>query len=95
VKVTNNNKLTQNNIKTILAAFTARSSSDHFAKLVPNGEVEAQDYNLSVSTYVDQKDTREATDIVALNARIEEIVAREDILRQQIKKLIKDIERSE
>jgi len=92
VKVTNNNKLTQNNIETILAAFTARSSSDHFAKLVPNGEVEAEDYNLSVSTYVEQKDTRVATDIVALNARIDEIVAKEQTLRDEIAKIIAEIE---
>lgn len=92
VKVTNNNKLMQKNIETILAAYTARSSSDHFAKLVPNGEVEAQDYNISVSTYVEQKDTREATDIIALNARIEEIVAREQVLRDEIAKIIAEIE---
>lgn len=92
VKVTNNNKLTQANIETILAAFTERSARDHFAKLVPNGDIAAQDYNLSVSTYVDQEDTREAVDIAALNAEIEEIVAREQVLRDEIAKIIAEIE---
>jgi type I restriction enzyme M protein len=92
VKVTNNNKLTQANIETILAAFTERSARDHFAKLVPNGDIAAQDYNLSVSTYVDQEDTREAVDIAALNAEIEGIVAREQVLRDEIAKIIAEIE---
>lgn len=92
VKVTNNNKLTQGNIQTIFAAFTARSNNDHFVKLVPNADIAAQDYNLSVSTYVDQEDTRKAIDIVPLNAKIEEIVAREQILRADIAKIIAEIE---
>jgi len=92
VKVTNNNKLTQANIETILAAFTARSARDHFAKLVPNSDIAAQDYNLSVSTYVDQEDTREAVDIAALNAEIEEIVSREQALRVEIAKIVAEIE---
>ena len=92
VKVTNNNKLTQENIDTILAAFTERSTRDHFAKLVPNGDIAAQGYNLSVSTYVDEEDTREAVDINALNAEIEGIVAREQALRDEIAKIITEIE---
>jgi type I restriction enzyme M protein len=92
VKVTNSNKLTQENIETILAAFTERSAREHFAKLVPNAEIAAQDYNLSVSTYVDQEDTREVVDIKALNAEIEAIVAREQTLRDEIAKIIAEIE---
>lgn len=49
-------------------------------------------YNLSVSTYVEQEDTREVIDIVKLNAEIEEIVAREQILREEIAKIIAEIE---
>ncbi len=92
VKVTNNNKLTPQNIETILAAYAARSGRDHFAALVPNGDIAAQDYNLSVSTYVDQADTREAVDIAALNAEIEQIVAREQVLRNEISKIVTEIE---
>jgi len=51
-----------------------------------------QDYNLSVSTYVEQEDTREKIDIVALNAEIEKIVAREQVLREEIDKIIAEIE---
>ena len=59
---------------------------------MPNSEIAEQDYNLSVSTYVEQEDTREKIDIVALNAEIEKIVAREQVLRDAIDKIIAEIE---
>jgi type I restriction enzyme M protein len=92
VKVTNNNKLTQENIETILNAFKDRKDIEHFARLVPNSKIAEEDYNLSVSTYVEQEDTREKIDIVALNAEIEKIVAREQFLREEIDKIIAEIE---
>ena len=92
VKVTNSNKLTQENIGTILDLYTKRAESDHIAVLVPNKDIAAQDYNLSVSTYVEQKDTREVINITKLNADIEEIVAREQTLRDEINKIIAEIE---
>lgn len=92
VKVTNSNKMTQKNIDGILDAYMKRSDNDHFAVLVPNAKISAQDYNLSVSTYVEQKDTREVIDIAVLNAGIDEIVAREDVLRREINAIIAEIE---
>ena len=92
IKVTNNNKLTLENIDTIVAAFTKRNDKEHFAKVVPNADIAVQDYNLSVSTYVEKEDTREKIDIKALNAEIEEIVAREQVLRDEIAKIIAEIE---
>lgn len=59
---------------------------------MPNSEIAEEDYNLSVSTYVEQEDTREKIDIVALNAEIEKIVTREQILRDEIDKIIAEIE---
>ena len=55
-------------------------------------EIKEQAYNLSVSTYVEPEDTREVIDIVKLNAEIEEIVARENVLRAEIQKIIEEIE---
>ncbi|MCW1713323.1 MULTISPECIES: type I restriction-modification system subunit M [Synergistaceae] len=92
VKVTNNNKLTQDNMDKIIDAFRTREDIEHFSRLVPNSEIEEQDYNLSVSTYVEQKDTREVIDIARLNAEIEEIVAREQVLRDEIARIIVEIE---
>ena len=94
VKVTNSNKLTQDNIAHILELYNAREDRDYLSRLVPNGEIGEQDYNLSVSTYVAQEDTREVIDIAALNAQIEEIVAREEQLREEIRKTVGEIEAS-
>ena len=60
-------------------------------KMVANGVVAENDYNLSVSTYVEQEDTREQVDIVKLNEEIAEIVARENVLRAEIDKIIAEI----
>ena len=92
VKVTNNNKLTEENINKIVDAFVSRADTEHFARCVPYEEIAKNDYNLSVSTYVEQKDTREVIDIVKLNAEIEQIVAREQVLRDEIAKIIAEIE---
>lgn len=92
VKVTNSNKLTSENIQNIVDAFVARADAQHFTRLVPYEEIKGNDYNLSVSTYVETEDTREKVDIVKLNAEISEIVAREDVLRKEIDKIIEEIE---
>ena len=92
VKITNSNKLTQKNMDAIIDAYTKRADHDHFVVKVANSDIAAQDYNLSVSNYVEQKDTREVVDIAVLNAEIEEIVAREQVLRDEIAKIIAEIE---
>ncbi len=92
VKVTNSNKLTQKNMDMIIDAYKNRANDDHVSILVPNSDIAEQDYNLSVSTYVEQKDTREVIDITFLNAEIEVIVAREQVLRNEINKIIAEIE---
>lgn len=92
VKITNSNKLTQENIDNILMAYHSRKNTDYFARLVPNAEIAEQDYNLSVSTYVAQEDKTENIDIVQLNKEIERIVAREDVLRREINAIIAEIE---
>lgn len=92
IKVTNSNKLTQENIVNIVSAYAEREDKQYFTRLVPNSEIAEQDYNLSVSTYVEQEDTREKIDIVKLNAEIAEIVAREQVLRDEIDKIIAEIE---
>ena len=56
--------------------------------LLSPDEIREEDYNLSVSTYVEQEDTREKIDIVKLNAEIKEIIAREQVLRDEIDKII-------
>ena len=91
-KVTNNNKLTEENIAKIVDEVVTRENVDYFARLVDYDEIKEQEYNLSVSTYVEQEDIREVIDIKKLNAQIEQIVARENVLRAEIDKIIKEIE---
>jgi type I restriction enzyme M protein len=92
VKVTNNNRLTAENVNNIVAEYTSREEKKHFVHLASYEEIKEQDYNLSVSTYVETEDNREKVDIVKLNAEIEEIVAREQVLRDEIIKIIAEIE---
>ena len=92
VKITNSNKLTDENIQHILDIFTGRMDVRYVSRLVANDDIAKADYNLSVSTYVEQEDTREKVDIVRLNAELAEIVARESVLRAEIDKIISEIE---
>ncbi|MBQ9266471.1 MAG: type I restriction-modification system subunit M [Bacilli bacterium] len=91
LKVTNNNKLEDKNIDNIVKYFTDRSDLEYIVKVAPYELVKENDYNLSVSTYVEKEDTREKIDIVKLNKEIDEIVAREEVLRTEIKKIIEEI----
>ena len=92
VKITNSNKLTDENIAKILAAYEGRTNSDHFVRLVENSEIADKEYNLSVSSYVEQEDKREVVDIGKLNAEIENIVGRVNVLRAEIDAIIAEIE---
>lgn len=94
IKVTNNNKLTPENLDRIVNTFANREEIQHFSHLASYDEVSENNYNLSVSTYVEVEDTREVVDITELNAEIERIVAREDELRVAIHTIVAEIEAS-
>ena len=76
----------------IVETFAKRAEEAHFSHLASYEEIAENDYNLSVSTYVEAEDTREKIDIVKLNVEIAEIVAREQILRDEIGKIIAELE---
>ena len=82
VKVTNANKLTEDNIQNILNIFTGRKDIEYVSKLVSNDVIAEGDYNLSVST----------VDIVKLNAELKEIVEKENKLRAEIDKIIAELQ---
>lgn len=92
VRSGNKNELSEENRRKILDAYIARKDAEHFATLADNAAIAENDYNLSVSSYVTQKDTREVIDITKLNAEIKEIVAREQELRTAIDAIVADIE---
>lgn len=88
----NKNKLLPEHQQRILDAFTSREDIEHFARLVDNGEIGENGYNISVSAYVEKEDTREAVDIKVLNAEIARIVSRQTELRTQIDAIVADLE---
>ena len=93
-RVGNKNKLLEEHQARILDAFTTREPQDHFATIVGNEDIAANDYNIAVSSYVEAEDTREEVDITELNAEIARIVTRQAELRSAIDEIVADLEGS-
>lgn len=91
-KETNNNVMVDDHIQRVIDIFDARDKVEHVAETVPYDRIVAADYNLSVSSYVEAKDTREVIDITALNAEIKTTVTKIDQLRTDIDAIIAEIE---
>jgi type I restriction enzyme M protein len=91
-KETNNNTLTKEHIAQIMEVFDSKNDDDHFAKSVENSVIATNDYNLSVSSYVEAKDTREIINITKLNAELKITVEKIDKLRTDIDAIIAEIE---
>lgn len=94
-KETNNNTLLDAHIEQIMAVFDSKANVDHFAQSISFEKVVANDYNLSVSSYIDAKDNREVVDIAKLNAELKTTVARIDQLRKDIDAIVAEIEGQE
>lgn len=94
-KETNNNTLTDEHIEKIMAVFASKENIDHFAQLVSHEAIAKNDYNLSVSSYVEAEDTREKIDINKLNAEIKTTVANITQLRSEIDAIVSEIEGAE
>jgi type I restriction enzyme M protein len=90
----NKNKLQPEHLRAILAAFVERADAPHFARLVTNSAIAENNYNISVSSYVEQEDTSETVDITALNAEIARLVGRQHELRIAIDAIVADLEGS-
>lgn len=88
----NKNKLSDENIARILNAYIERKDEEHFTKLVQNGAISENEYNISVSSYVEAESTGEEIDIEALNEQIAQIVKRENELRSEINRIISELE---
>ena len=91
-KETNNNALLDTHIDQIMAVFDSKANVDHFAQSVPFEKIAANDYNLSVSSYIDAKDNREVVDIATLNAALKTTVAKIDKLRREIDAIVAEME---
>ena len=91
-KVTNNNLLEDHHIDKIMEMFDSKAEVPHVATTIDNAKIAENDYNLSVSSYVEAQDKREKINIEVLNAEISKTVEKINILRANIDKIIKEIE---
>ena len=91
-QVTNNNELTNKHIDKIMDMFDSKAEVAHVATTIDNTKIAENDYNLSVSSYVEAKDNREQIDIVELNKEVAKTVVKIDQLRADIDNIIKEIE---
>lgn len=91
-KETNTNVLTDDHINKIMQVFDRKNNVDHFAKSVSFEQIKANDYNLSVSSYIEAKDTRKVIDIVQLNTELKTTVAKIDQLRKDIDAIVAEVE---
>ena len=91
-KETNTNVLTDAHIAEIMKVFDNKANVEYFARSVPNEQIATNDYNLSVSSYVEANDTREAINIYELNAELKATVAKIDQLRAEIDAIVAEIE---
>ena len=87
--------LTEQHIEDIMKVFASKENVEHFAKCVDLDGVAANDYNLSVSSYVEAKDNRELVNITELNAELKTTVAKIDALRSDIDAIVAEIEGEE
>jgi type I restriction enzyme M protein len=91
-KVTNNNMLEDKHIEKIMEIFDSKENVEYVAKTIDNSIIAENDYNLSVSSYVETKDHREEFDIVVLNTEVSNTVKKIDRLRADIDSIINEIE---
>lgn len=91
-KATNNNILEEEHIEEILNIFDKKEDIEYVTKMVEYDEIVENEYNLSVSSYVEAKDTREPIDIDELNKEIKTTVTKIDKLRAEIDKIIEVVE---
>jgi type I restriction enzyme M protein len=94
-KKTNNNELSDTHIEQIMRVFESKEDVAHLAKSLPLEAIAENNYNLSVSSYVEAKESKEVVDIVRLNADLKNTVARIDQLRAEINAIVADIEGEE
>ena len=91
-KVTNNNVLTDEHIEKIMGIFDSKTDVPHVALAVDHTKIAENDYNLSVSAYVQAKDNREKINIAALNEEIAATVEKINALRISIDAIVHEIE---
>ena len=87
----NKNLLLDEHLDKIMELYANRQDVDYLAKLVKNDDILVNDCNLSVSSYVEQEDTREVINITEVNAKLETLIAEGNELNQKIEAIIKEL----
>lgn len=72
--------------------FDSKEDIEHVSKSIDNNKIAENDYNLSVSSYVEPKDTQKKIIIVELNNEVSKTVSSIDSLRAEIDKIINEID---
>lgn len=90
-KETNNNVLLPEHIDHIVDIFGNKEEVQYVATSISNSQIAENDYNLSVSSYVEAEEKKEIIDIVKLNEEVAQTVKRIDALRADIDEIIKEI----
>lgn len=91
VKNGNKNRLTPDNQNRIFQVFAERKEEEYFSRLVSIDDVLKNDANLSVSSYVEQEDTREAIDIEQVNANLASLIEEGNALNARIEEIILEL----
>ena len=84
--------MTDAHIDKVMKMFDSKEEVAHVATTIDNSKIAENDYNLSVSSYVEPEDTREKVNIVELNKEVSNTVAKINQLRTEIKEIVKEIE---
>ena len=92
IKDGNKNKLTEENIDTIFNTYVGRVDVDYKSKLVNNKDILANECNLSVTSYVEQKDIREKINIREVNDTLDSLITEGNELNEKIAAIIKKLE---
>ncbi|MGV2128799.1 type I restriction-modification system subunit M [Agrobacterium vitis] len=90
-KATNSNLMTDDHIAKVMKIFDSKADVDHVAASISYESIVGRGYNLSVSSYVEPRDTREAVNIDELNEEIRATIGRIDQLRADIDTIIAEI----
>lgn len=85
----NKNYLRPQHQDRIAEAIEKREDVQYFCRLVKNEDIIKNDCNLSVSSYVEQPDTREKIDIAKVNEELKEVVQKVNKFRQQVDDIVK------
>ncbi len=91
-KVTNNNEMTDDHISKVMEMFDSKKEVAHVTTTIDNNKIAENDYNLSVSSYVEAKDNKVKINIKELNKQIATTVKKIDQLRADIDNIVNEIE---